>query len=327
MIRYNSNFALLLLFILGLSSCGINRTEIATLRPADIELSEKIVKIATVDRSLPSNEAVTVLEGIMTGEVIGQDKFARKNVFTSLNAIMQEQDRFELVISSMELPGSQSGARMLEPLNEKLVKGIAKKYNADAVLVLENFDSDARNTATDIIEWTATSTTGINPVSYPNNTRSGWRIYDGESGLVLDEFHTFFTKDGWWAYNNHPAFVDRRDALEAADMSAFQMAGRIIPVEVYFDRMYYRNSGMSNKALKKADDFVQARRMDKAAEIWYDLYNSPASKKTRGRAAFNMAVYYEKSGDIAEAVSWVEKSIDLGNKKAVTYGAVLSEMN
>lgn len=314
-----------LLSALILSSCGVSKTYISTIRPPDLDLSRDIERIVILNRSLPANKSIGFLEGLATGESIGQDPFARKAIFESLRDIMKDQDRFELVISGMEMEGSKSGTDLPPPLSEKSIIGIARKFNGDAVLALESFDSDSRNTATGIVESESILRTGVDPINYPNNVRSGWRLYHGKTGQILDEFRTYVTPGGWWAYVDQPAHVNRRQAVEGADISAYQMAGRLIPVEVQYERRYFKNSGLFNKGLKRASKFVKAGRMEKAGEIWQEIYFSDASRKSRGRAAYNLALLYESLSDFDEAIMWIDRAIDLNARKATQYGALLSE--
>lgn len=313
------------MLLFSLVSCGTSTTFLPVKRNPDLKLPTHIVKLAGVDRSQPASEAVSFLEGVFTGENLGQDRMARSAIFSSLNIIMNDQDRFDYHLSTTKLQGSKGGTHMIDPLDAATVQGIATKEKADALLVLEAFDSDTRNIVTTGVEVTSTVTTGINPLTYANNVRTSWRIYDGATGLVMDEFSTFMSDDGWWAYADAPSSVDRQRVIEGADAAAYQMAGRIVPVEVYLERIYYKNAGFGNRKLKQSARYIKANRFNNAKEIWNDLYHSDASNKVRGRAAFNMALWHEHEGDINGALHWVDEAIALGNKKAVTYGALLSE--
>ncbi|MDX1686324.1 MAG: DUF6340 family protein [Saprospiraceae bacterium] len=307
------------------ASCAVHETYVSTTRPPDIQLDQNIVRIALVDRSEPSNKAANVLEGLVTGEHIGQDAEGRKVVFSSLRDIMRDQERFELIDSGIELEGSKSGAKMEDPLRRKWITDVAEKYEADAVLVLESFDSDTRNLVSDALDWHLVRIAGAGPVSYPNNLRTSWRLYGGKDGEIIDEFYTFITQEGWWAFTDQSAFVDRQYVLSAADASAFQMAGRIIPLEVYLERSYYKSAGHKARDMQKAHRFVKAERMERAGEIWRDIYHSDASRKAKGRAAYNMALYYEYKGDLRSALQWIEESISKGNRRAIEYAAILTD--
>lgn len=305
-------------------ACATAETHLQVTRPPDLKLDPAIVTIAVLDRSLPSDEGLTVLEGIVTGENIGQDRRGRKAVFQSLNEIMQDQNRFEVLMTGREMEGSKSGARMMPPLTNENVSKLSDEYGADALLVLESFDSDSRNMVTEAIEVASVLRTGIDPVLYSNNVRSSWRLYDGVTGRVIDEFHTYITPEGWWAYTDADPLTEHREVLAAADISAFQMAGRLVPVDIYLSRAFYRNSGLSNKKLKQAARLVRGERWEAAEEIWSDIFASDASRKTRGRAAYNLAVAYERKGQITTALEWTENAIMLGNDRAIAYAQELN---
>jgi len=310
---------------LMMTSCSTSSALISTTRPADLILADDIQKILVVDRSRPSNQTVTVLEGVFTGEQIGSDQQGRVEVMHSLFDILSFQERFEMIDSGLELKGSPSGATAKRPLNPDKILLMAKDFDADAILVLESFDSDGQNMMTGLISLGAITAGIFDPVAYPNNLRTSWRLYDGLDGKVLDEFQTFETQDGWWLYTDMYPSEQFRAVTESARSAAYQYAGRIVPLPVKYQRRYYKRGIPANKELMQAHRMVRAQRWGKAESMWMKIYDTETKRKPRARAAFNLAIAAEKNGDLDQAISWLEKSIELGNRNAVGYAANLTE--
>ncbi|MBK6994268.1 MAG: hypothetical protein IPH31_04855 [Lewinellaceae bacterium] len=66
-----------------LASCTRNTT-LRVLQPAQMTLPEHITTVAIVDRSKPSNGWSNFLEGLFTGEEIGQDRRSRQTAVDGL---------------------------------------------------------------------------------------------------------------------------------------------------------------------------------------------------------------------------------------------------
>lgn len=321
------NFTLFLFALTAMvwTSCSTSSALITTTRPPDLILADDIVNILVVDRSRPSNQAVTVLEGVVTGEQIGSDFQGRVEVMHSLFNIMSLQDRFALIDSDLELKGSASGARAKSPLKEEKVMQLAQDFEADAVLVLEAFDSDGRNVVSGLISLGAVTAGIFDPVAYPNNLRTSWRLYDGLDGKVLDEFQTFETQDGWWTYSALYPSEQFLAVTESARSAAFQYAGRIVPLPVNYQRRYYKRGIPANRELLRAHRMVSAQRWERAEQMWERIYQVETKRRPRARAAYNLAIAAERKGDLDLALNWLEKSIELGNDKAIGYASNLTE--
>ncbi|MCB0633625.1 MAG: hypothetical protein KDD15_28020, partial [Lewinella sp.] len=135
-----------LLILLFGSSCKTT-TKIDVLQPAAFAVPSHIETIVTIDRSKPGKGFLNFLEGMITGENIGQDKRGRENALRGVTDALTRTPRFQVRSSSVELTGSNAGDRMIEPLPWSEIQRIAGQYDADAVLAIEKFDSD-QNTST-----------------------------------------------------------------------------------------------------------------------------------------------------------------------------------
>ena len=68
--------------------------------------------------------------------------------------------------------------------------------------------------------------------------------------------------------------------------------------------------------LKKGD-------WDQAIYYWEIEIESQTNEKTRGKAAYNLALAYEIKDDFDKALEWIDASEAAGNKNAVSYKSIL----
>lgn len=95
--------------------------------------------------------------------------------------------------TDVELEGTNAGVNMAEPLPWPEIESICKQYGADAVLTIENYDTDAFVRTSSYLEkykdkegvertrtkWRADANLGVT---------IGWRLYDPKTKIIEDEF-------------------------------------------------------------------------------------------------------------------------------------------
>jgi hypothetical protein len=131
-----------LLFLFFLSACSaVREMEVHVPKPTLIPLPTDVKRLVLVDRS--QGNAVTAIEGILTGEMVGVDKQLAQECLTALVnpfltystvQVSRHPDRLKSAVSSSTGFGA--------PMTWSQLKEIAASTQADAVLVLEYFDSD-----------------------------------------------------------------------------------------------------------------------------------------------------------------------------------------
>lgn len=319
-----------LLLALVATSCMRNAT-LTVLQPAKFTVPENIAKIAVVDRSKPSNGWVNVLEGVLTGEAIGQDRRSREEAVAGLTEGLRNTPRFQVIPTGIEMTTTKGGVNMPAPLSWSEIERICRENNADAVVTIESFDSD-NNTNTTRRESKTKDKNGKETITvrYESNMRTsvrmGWRMYDPKSKTILDEFVTddYIPSNGSGsterdALNNLPSqtSVSRRVAW----MGGQHYGMRIAPTYVNISREYYAKAKGIKTQMKQAARFASSGSWDKAAEQWGRLYETrKEERKTAGRLAYNMAVAAELKGNLPLAIEWAKKSWEVhGNKKAKRY--------
>jgi hypothetical protein len=329
--RMHAVTVLTLLGLLALSSACTRSVSLTVLQPAQFKVPDHIAKIAVIDRSKPSNGWLNVLEGLFTGEAIGQDRRSREEAVRGLTDALQRTPRFRVIATGVEMSGSKAGVNLPAPLPWAEIEKICGDYSADAVVAIESFDSD-NNTSTRTRQSKkknkdGTTTTRTDYVANMRTAvRMGWRFYDPTSKTIFDEVVTDdFLEDQHTGSTERSAVSGLPSQVSVTRKVAFivgqEYGMRIAPVYVSIKRQYYTKAKGFSEQTAQANRFAQADNWDRAAEIWKKIEATATDNpKAAGRAAYNMAVVAEVKGNLDLALVWAEKAwTQYGNKKARAY--------
>jgi len=323
-------FAFCLLVALLLTSC-MRSASLTVLQPAQMTLPEHISTVAVVDRSKPSNGWLNVLEGLVTGEAIGQDRRSREEAVRGLTDALTRTPRFTVKNTGIEMTGSKAGVNLPAPLDWPEIDRICRTYGADAVVTIESFDSDNGASARRV-ETRTKGKDGKQRIDVRYNAeqrtavRMGWRMYDPQTKIIIDEFTTddFLVRDGSGG-TERAALSNLPSPVSVSRMVAFnggrRYGMRIAPVFVQVRRNYYAKAKGFKAEMKQAARYAKSDNWDSAAETWKKIADRPGvDRKAAGRAAYNMAVTAEIKGELDLALEWANKSwTSFGNKKARNY--------
>lgn len=303
------------------------------LKPADITVPAGIKKIAVENRCRASTDEkfMNILEGALSGEGIAMDLEGADQCVGGVMEILTSTPRFQVTHSGMKLFGTGTGV-LPEPLSWNEISKICKNDFADAVLILEAFDS---NSSLDVDQkeekiTNKDGTTSVNIYFQANNrvnVTSGWRLYYPETKTIIDEirgndFKEFVAK-GNSKEDAIANLVPEREAVKQAGYFAGQNYGiRIAPIWIKVSRTYYvKGSGQLEIAAKMA----KVNDWDNAVKVWKELVNDP-DMKIAGRAAHNMAVASEVNGSLDISLMWAKKAAyDYHNKYSFQYIKVINE--
>jgi hypothetical protein len=157
------------------------------------------------------------------------------------------------------------------------------------------------------------------------HVKTGWRIYDPASKIILDE-HAIarsltFTGKGINPVVAAAGLIGRKDAVkQTANNVGHEYANGILPFWIRVRREYY---------VKGSNNFVIAKRRaqtgnwDSAAELWLKETNNRKSS-VAGSACYNMAIINEINGELDEAIRWAQIAYeDHNNKLALQYVKIL----
>jgi hypothetical protein len=300
--------------------------------PAAITVPQHIQKVAIANRTKPEkkNKAENIIEGVLTGEGIAADRYGAEDCIVGLKEVLSRSPRFTIIQPpGLDLKGTGTGI-LPTPLSWEVVEKICRDNGADALVVLEAFDSDS-HTGVESRQQTYKNAKGGDSVVTEHVARMrmkvtmGWRIYDPKQKLIVDEFRgteeMLFDAGGPTpadAANNLP---QKRSAINKTGHYAGGLyAFRISPQWKNVHRSYYTRG---SSRFKKAKRMVHVNDWKGAAEQWQSDVGK-SSEKVSGRAAYNLAVANEVLGNLETALEWANKAYkEFGNRKARAYVSIL----
>ncbi|MBN2350767.1 MAG: tetratricopeptide repeat protein [Bacteroidales bacterium] len=307
--------------ILTLSGCSASRMSFNVMAPANKVIPKEIQTLAIIDRSVPENEDLNKIEGILTGEGLEQDKLSTQFVLDGLRESLSTSSRYNVIRTTEIMKGSGSGFLFPTPLPWEKVEQLCEKYDADAIVSLETYDSDFI-ISKDILSLTDLRVNGTASVN------CGFRMYFPSEKSIIDEFHFSHKQSGEIDARSIRAvigtLITKNAVIHDASFTAGMIYGeRITPSWYRVSRDYFKKS--------KGDyDFEEGARMmelndwDKATAALEKALESN-KMKTRGRAAHNLAVVNEILGDLPAAKEWT--TVAWGKykeKKSKDYGYILT---
>ena len=277
--------------------------------PAGVSFPPHIKSIAMIDRSTPEDNVRNAIESGLTGEFFGEDKRGTQTVMDGIHSILANSPTLNFIRTTESLQGGAViGSAFPEPISWVVIEEICTKYNADAILAIEVFDSDF--------------------IMIPGkgqmvNVKVGIRMYDPANKAIIDQYNYTHQSPIRAAGKSIEAvigsFLDKSAEIRGASYDAGVVYGRRITPSWYrVSRKFYRRS--------KGDDnlAIGARMMEvndwNAAKSALQAAVDTGKRKTQGRAAHNMAVVFEIEGDLLQAKSWAQTAWgNYKNKKSRDY--------
>jgi hypothetical protein len=312
----------LLLIILVLFSCKTS-VSYSGLRPADVNLPKDIKTIVLLNRYKASrqNAWMNIVEGIFTGEMLFVDKRGVEQALSGLQSRLQNGPKYNIIIASEQYTGSGTGI-MPPPLNQGDIGVLCSKYNADAVISLEAFDSDIAISSTQKSRKKTENGQTIEEIYFDamENVRitMGWRMYLKNSGAIFDQnqmtTNRTFTSSAKTDVLARTSLLFPADAIMQTGFQGGDAYGvRVAPSWVSYTREIYGRSGRS-EGMKRAKKMARRGDWVEAAKIW-ETFSKSSSSKLAKRATYNRAVAAEMQGNYEEALVWARKAANNYNLK------------
>jgi hypothetical protein len=319
-------FPFLLPVLMLLAGCGSSRHIYFNAQvPAPYSIPHHIQSLAIIDRSIAEKENLNILEGVLTGEGIRQDKLATQIVIDGLNQSLQNSSRYNVTRTTEKMKGSGSGTTFPDPLDWNKVTELCEKYHADALVSLETYDSDfiiTNGTRKDGEEGLKIFARGVATVN------CGFRLYDYRNRDIIDQYH-FSHAERWESGGSTidaaiGTLLNKNAAIKDASFAAGIVYGeRITPTWIRIDRDYFRKS-KGDPYLAEGARMMEVNDWDRAIEALTEAVES-GHPKTKGRAAHNLAVVYEILGNLEEAKKWASEAWGrYGNRRSRDYGYILT---
>ncbi len=310
---------LLILCILAIAGCsryGYVRLNYPTAPVA--YLPEDVNSIAAVNRSLTREEDRDdrIMEAIVTSEVAGSDRLASDECIKGVYDAILVLENTELVIpKTVKMYGT--GTRELpELLDWEQVAKICQAEGADALLVLETFDSN-----TDLLVSTATNqaaaiiSTGSPVPALPGqikmNVACYWRLYDPKTEQIIDQYQ----HNAYSTFDTQGGIIPPHALPETAYEAGRAYIERFLPGYYVVRRdLYKRTSGSAKHQFMAGYRRAEVANWQGAMEIWSEL-SDHGKRKTAGRACLNIAVANEVLGDTENALEWAKRSYEIYDDK------------
>ena len=317
-----------------LTGCSAtNSLTLSVLEPAEVSLAPGIDRVGVMSRSQSGGNsgALETLDQIFSLKGPELDSLGALTSQSALADELEMNDRFVLVerIEAGKTNNPTYGT-FPAPLSWEQVEQLSEEYDVEAIFSLEfyNTDSDiSYSTRRVMVEGPL----GVqipaleHLASVETMVTGGWRIYDVEARLVLDEFiqnnRVITSGSGINPAEAVKAVTGRTEAVQAISRDMGLMyADRIVPFYTRVRREYFvKGHDLFELAQRRA----QTGNWDGAGDIWLRLTDH-SDRKIAGRAHYNMGIISEINGDLDEAIMWVRTAYeDYGEKKALDYLRVL----
>lgn len=300
---------------LGLVSCATRSIYTNVLVPAEITISQDIQTVGILNRSLPAKGEGwnNFLEGFVTGESIMADREGSYNTCKGLAFKLNANPRFKGLLMDGENYRGTGTKEFPVALDWGIVDQLCQKYNTDAIVTLETFDSDIALVKSQRLVERTIDGVKKNVTEFLAELRirvnAGWRIYDNINKRIIDQ-QVFWDEKSWKGVGLTPEealskLPSKRSAINDAGFFSGEMMGmRISPNWTRVSRYYYVRG---DEKLKQAKAAVKVNDWKRAANFWSPVTNNPDSK-VAGRACHNMALASEMEGNLEMALVWAKKA-------------------
>lgn len=242
------------------------------------------------------------------------DSMAADTTIKVLGDLLFNSQRFDIVI-----PVNRNIYRLLpytqtpQPLDWDYVALICETYNTDALVVLENF---ALRTVTNYKtgeEWDGFTRYKYHFASMDFYSMAHWRIYEPDSQKILVD--AIMNQDTlyWDAYDFDLKELFKQiptvkgAGTETAIKIALDFSDVIAPKWERAVRYYYI---LKNKQIDQSVELAADGKWAEALENWLK-FTEKGNRSNQSKLMLNIALAYEMTGNIEDAILWAKKSQQL----------------
>ncbi|PWE00680.1 DUF6340 family protein [Marinilabilia rubra] len=297
----------LFLFLAGCAS--YSTVNIDVLKPAKITIPVGIAKVVVVDNAYPFQKSDSAVHRInlpgrqYTVDTIWKKDFGKVATKTFAEELEYRQFFDSVYVAEKAFKSEIEGRNPLNPLTGYELDSLCQKYNAQGVISLDYYDYGTTINVVDMPDYFYST------LDARSNTY--WTFHNCLTGERLD-YH--FQRDTifWESFGSSiVSSVDDlpkiREALEEATYHAgAKYAGFVAPTWTNEERIFYQKG---HPLFFEAATEVANNNWDAAKRIWYKVYES-SKGKSKARAAFNLALGQEVTGNFMEAAAWGWRSVE-----------------
>lgn len=308
--------AVLLVIVTGCT--GPRTVALKSVRPAELTLPETTKTLLLVDRTKTDPRAFNIVESVLTGELPGEDRAGAQELLIALYRQLERSSRFTTIVAEERLEGNSLNSVFPEQLSPQLMDRLAVKYNADAIVAVELFDSDF------VITRGKKESKGLAYYAQGIGTITiGIRLYDIHEKKVMDQ--QLLTKGSTWEAtgNSVPEAVSQLTSKGEATKGLSQDVGKnyaykISPMPITIRRSF-RGKAKRVPELELGTRYADVGQWDRALETWKSALDRAPAKEA-GYLAHNIAIAYEVLGDFDSAIHWAKLAYTrYGNEESRSY--------
>lgn len=316
-----------------LISCSTSKIIIDIPKPSEIEIPEKIEKLALVKYRLPDDttHVTNVIREMVSGEGAIVEKVAIDNAMNGFREKMKEHTNFTITGLEERLVDHKPESGFPEPLPWHEIKEICEKSNSDALVSLEAFSSSTSvnysfySKSKKKVEEEQLHTVVfdlrkqvVHVGQLLAKVELGWRFYyPAESKILFMKTIQDSTIREVEANSKKEAerkLPGKKIAIEEASFVAGEQFAQLLnPGYTTVERRYFPKG---NDDFKMAKTYVFQRYWDKAAELWERNLNNP-DPKIASAANYNMAMINEMKGKMENALELAKAAWQLNQNKTI----------
>jgi len=299
--------------------------------PAEITFPVEVRRMALVNRTIIENKNANIIEGVLTGEMPGEDRAGVQEMMNAFQSTISNTPRFEVIRATEELEGNSFGRAFPTPLEWEKVEELCNKYNCDVLVSVEMFDTDfvtdrSIRKVKQIVEIAGGKREVFANEFYVTgvgNVTAGFRIYDPVTKNLVDE-QLFTETHRWQTSGGNPAvslsgIISRMDAIRyVSGLAGSGYAHKIAPLPIRIRREFYSKSRRTPQ-IATGTRLGDVNEWEEAIEVW-KMGLDTRKLKDAGKLCYNIAIGYEVLGELDLAIEWAKKSyVNYGNKLAQNY--------
>lgn len=295
--------AIIVSLVFATSCASTKYMTLDILQPAHISFSEDIVNVGIVDnagRVIDDNESDVSIEAkdLITSKT-------KKILLESLTQFMNDEKYFnEVKLYPHALRTDKEYGRQL-PATKSTLQQVAHEIDADALLVVETFETENREQLMSGSGWIFTAATA--------NATMMFRLYNAAG----DAMSTYMaTKDSTtWIGDPNTTQNEMASYQQLALQLAETTTKNLIPYWETQERIFYTDG---TKLMKEANKYAEKGKWADAAKVWGAAYEAQDKNNQKAKIAANIALANESLGDIPNAVEWIRIASNMleGDKKS-----------
>ncbi|BEG99315.1 DUF6340 family protein [Bacteroides sedimenti] len=301
-----------LLFTLMISSCAtIDQVDIDYLQSAKIIFPTEVRRVAIVNNVVTDNRKSVINKEDSINVINRSESTFQGDASTMAESLAQNvaaANYFDQVLICDSALRKDDKLKIKRELSQDEVKELTGDLGVDMLLSVEdiNIKTDQRAIYENGLFHIIVDAKVSPVIKIYSPTRSTPIVtVSPEDEIFWDEYGQSFEEA------KRRLIKEKQQIQEASDFAGEIPAKYILPSWNSTYRQYYSSGSVE---LRDASVFVREDSWDDALQLWMKAYESK-HEKTKMRAAFNIALYYEMHDDIDKALEWVEKAQKIVIKK------------